>query len=394
MTVRNQVKNKIVSLGFNNIEPQTLAAQLTYIEWKFLRRINFTDYKTYAIKNTLQDNPRLERSIQFFNGLSTWIQCMVLSKMTPKQRAEIIHKFLDVAKVSEERARSSLLKIDCLSSIWEICKTSIPVWQWLEAYLIVHWLVYRKPWPAYQQKISKWDEHCSFFSSLSAFSFSVKWRICYRRILTMLNTGEVLRNAKVSKYRSCKVFHPSLSPSAVLLWFSGVHLKDIISLHVALQDRLEYDLINFRKLVQLSITFRTLTNLQVSVPPIQPNQDLINLLTVRTRKACPVALGDLLCSLALTGFKLHRRWNLWTVVGSRTKIFGLLGKGAFAENRELMPLGNLWERSSKFCTGVDWWNGREVERRFQHLHRVWLSFHFASPYVSGLSENSEPLVHC
>ncbi|CAF4380968.1 unnamed protein product, partial [Rotaria sordida] len=31
----------------------------------------------------------------------------------------------------------------------------------------------------------------------------------------------------------------------------GVHLKDIISLHVALQDRLEYDLIDFRKGVQL-----------------------------------------------------------------------------------------------------------------------------------------------
>lgn len=99
MTVRNLVKNKTVSLGFNNIEPQTLAAQLTYLEWKILRRITFSDYKAYAIKNTLQDNPRLERSIQFFNGLSTWIQCMVLSKMTPKQRAEIIHKFLDVAKV-------------------------------------------------------------------------------------------------------------------------------------------------------------------------------------------------------------------------------------------------------------------------------------------------------
>ncbi|CAF4722126.1 unnamed protein product, partial [Rotaria socialis] len=60
----------------------------------------------------------------------------------------------------------------------------------------------------------------------------------------------------------------------------GVHLKDIISLHVALQDRLEYDLINFRKLVQLSITFRTLNNLQESVPPVQPNHDLINLLTL------------------------------------------------------------------------------------------------------------------
>ncbi len=53
---------------------------------------------------------------------------------------------------------------------------------------------------------------------------------------------------------------------------------------MALQDRLEYDLINFRKLVQLSITFRTLTNLQVSVPPVQPNHDLINLLTVRERE--------------------------------------------------------------------------------------------------------------
>ena len=60
----------------------------------------------------------------------------------------------------------------------------------------------------------------------------------------------------------------------------GVHLKDIISLHVALQDRLEYDLINFRKLVQLSIVFQTLTGLQVSVPPVQPNHDLLHLLTV------------------------------------------------------------------------------------------------------------------
>lgn len=66
----------------------------------------------------------------------------------------------------------------------------------------------------------------------------------------------------------------------MIIYFSGVHLKDIISLHVALQDRLEYDLINFRKLAQLSITFRTLTNLQLSMPPVQPNHDLINLLTV------------------------------------------------------------------------------------------------------------------
>ena len=107
MTVRNQVKTPMVSLSFNDMEPQTLAAQLTYLEWKVLRKITFTNYKTYAIKNTLQDNPRLERSIQFFNGLSTWIQCMVLNKTTPQERAEIIHKFLDVAKVSSTKRRFS-----------------------------------------------------------------------------------------------------------------------------------------------------------------------------------------------------------------------------------------------------------------------------------------------
>ena len=89
------------------------------------------------------------------------------------------------------------------------------------------------------------------------------------------------------------------------LFSSGVHLKDIISLHVALQDRLEYDLINFRKLVQLSIVFRTLTNLQVSIPPVQPNHDLINLLTVGRKKK--LIEFDVRCSLVVGGFELYGR---------------------------------------------------------------------------------------
>jgi hypothetical protein len=84
-------------------------------------------------------------------------------------------------------------------------------------------------------------------------------------------------------------------------------LKDIISLHVALQDRLEYDLINFRKLVQLSITFRTLTNLQISVPPVQPNHDLINLLTVRESEFNEIEKCNSVLCLAFVGFKLYRR---------------------------------------------------------------------------------------
>jgi RAS guanyl-releasing protein 3 len=61
--------------------------------------LQFVDFKSYATVASLKENPKLERSIALFNGLSQWIQCMVLSKTTPQQRASVIVKFADVAKV-------------------------------------------------------------------------------------------------------------------------------------------------------------------------------------------------------------------------------------------------------------------------------------------------------
>ena len=58
----------------------------------------------------------------------------------------------------------------------------------------------------------------------------------------------------------------------------GIHLKDMISLHTAHLDKLENDLINFRKMAQLSIIFQNVTDLQNSIPPFQENRDLIKLL--------------------------------------------------------------------------------------------------------------------
>lgn len=49
---------------------------------------------------SLNDNPRLERSVNLFNGLTQWVQCMVLSRSTPQQRAEVIVKLIDVTKVN------------------------------------------------------------------------------------------------------------------------------------------------------------------------------------------------------------------------------------------------------------------------------------------------------
>lgn len=61
---------------------------------------------------------------------------------------------------------------------------------------------------------------------------------------------------------------------------SGIHLKDMISLHTAHLDKLDNDLINFRKMAKLSVIFQSVTNLQNSVPPVQENRDLIKLLQV------------------------------------------------------------------------------------------------------------------
>ena len=60
----------------------------------------FEDFKNYAVTASLMDNPKLERSIALFNGLSQWVQCMVLCKTTPQQRADVIVKFVNVARVS------------------------------------------------------------------------------------------------------------------------------------------------------------------------------------------------------------------------------------------------------------------------------------------------------
>lgn len=60
----------------------------------------FSDYQDYAVQGTIRNNPRLERSIALFNSLSQWLQCMILSRTNPEQRAQVMVKFINVAKVS------------------------------------------------------------------------------------------------------------------------------------------------------------------------------------------------------------------------------------------------------------------------------------------------------
>ena len=64
--------------------------------------------------------------------------------------------------------------------------------------------------------------------------------------------------------------------------YRGVHLKDLILLHTALPDWVDDIYVNFRKMVQLSMIFTELMQVQNATLPIEPNMDLVNTVRVRS----------------------------------------------------------------------------------------------------------------
>ncbi|XP_078085685.1 ras guanyl-releasing protein 3 isoform X3 [Mustelus asterias] len=60
----------------------------------------------------------------------------------------------------------------------------------------------------------------------------------------------------------------------------GVHLKDLIAVHVAFPDWIDDNKVNIVKMQQLYVTFNELVSLQDANPHLEPNMDLIHLLTL------------------------------------------------------------------------------------------------------------------
>ncbi|KAI4568032.1 hypothetical protein MJT46_007830 [Ovis ammon polii x Ovis aries] len=92
----NTSKKRKVSLLFDHLEPEELSEHLTYLEFKSFRRISFSDYQNYLVNSCVKENPTMERSIALCNGISQWVQLMVLSRPTPQLRAEVFIKFIQV----------------------------------------------------------------------------------------------------------------------------------------------------------------------------------------------------------------------------------------------------------------------------------------------------------
>ncbi|XP_033000394.1 ras guanyl-releasing protein 3 isoform X4 [Lacerta agilis] len=217
-------------LLFDHLEPIELAEHLTFLEHKSFRRISFTDYQSYVIHGCLENNPTLERSIALFNGISKWVQLMVLSKPTPQQRAEVITKFINVAQ--------KLLHLQNFNTLMAVVGG------------LSH------------SSISRLKETHSHLSS----EVSKDWNEM---------TELVSSNGNYCSYR--KAFADCVGFKIPIL---GVHLKDLIAVHVVFPDWINENKVNIVKMQQLSVTLSELVSLQTASHHLEPNMDLINLLTL------------------------------------------------------------------------------------------------------------------
>nr|XP_020667455.1 ras guanyl-releasing protein 3 isoform X1 [Pogona vitticeps] len=215
-------------LLFDHLEPIELAEHLTFLEHKSFRRISFTDYQSYVIHGCLENNPTLERSIALFNGVSKWVQLMILSKPTPQQRAEVITKFINVAQKLRHLQNFNTL----MAVIGGLSHSSISRLKETHSHL--------------SSEVTKdWNEMTELVSS----------------------------NGNYCNYR--KAFADCVGFKIPIL---GVHLKDLIAVHVIFPDWINENKVNIVKMQQLSVTLNELISLQTASHHLEPNMDLINML--------------------------------------------------------------------------------------------------------------------
>ncbi|XP_028459365.1 ras guanyl-releasing protein 3 isoform X1 [Perca flavescens] len=228
---KKQAKKGKASLLFDHLEPMELAEHLTFLEFKSIRRISFTDYQSYVIHGCLVDNPTLERSIALFNGVSQWVQLMVLSKLTPQTRAEVITKYIHVSqKLLQLQNFNTLMAV-----VGGLSHSSISRLKETHTYLA-------------PEVVKIWSEMTELVSSNNNYS-------CYRKA-----------------FNECQGFKIPIL---------GVNLKDLIAVHVVFSDWVhDSKKMNLVKMHQLYITFNELVSLQSIVAQVEPNMDLIYLLTL------------------------------------------------------------------------------------------------------------------
>ncbi|XP_056117980.1 RAS guanyl-releasing protein 2 isoform X1 [Rhinichthys klamathensis goyatoka] len=225
-------KKRKTSLLFDHLDASTLAEHLTYMEYKSFCKILFQDYHSFVMHGCTVDNPILERFITLFNSVSQWIQIMVLSKPTAQQRATVISEFIKVAqKLLQLQNFNTLMAV-----VGGLSNSSIARLKDTQALI--------------------GSETSKVFDGL---------------VELVTSSGNYSRYRQ--RFSECSGFRfPIL----------GVHLKDLIAVHVALPDWFdpEKTRVNLTKTHQLYAILEELALIQSTPPNIEANSDLLNLLIV------------------------------------------------------------------------------------------------------------------
>ncbi|XP_034530390.1 RAS guanyl-releasing protein 1-like [Notolabrus celidotus] len=226
----NCSKKRKVSLLFDHLEPCELAEHLTFLEFKSFCRISFVDFQNYIHNCCMKDIPAMERSIALCNGISQWVQLMVLSRPTAQLRAEVFTKFIHVAQSLHNMHNYNTL----MAVVGGLCHSSI-------------------------SRLKDTTSHVS--------SEVTKVLNEMTDLLSSCRNYDNYRQA----YNKCTVFKIPIL---------GVHLKDLISVNEAMSDYIEDNKVNVQKLQALYSHINELIQLQQIHPGLDANKDLVHLLTL------------------------------------------------------------------------------------------------------------------
>ncbi|KAM4541529.1 RAS guanyl-releasing protein 1-like [Fundulus diaphanus] len=226
----NYSKKRKVSLLFDHLEPSELAEHLTFLEFKSFCRISFVDYINYIRSCCMKDIPVLERSISLCNGISQWVQLMVLSRPTAQLRAEVFTKFIHVAQSLHLMHNYNTL----MAVVGGLCHSSISRLKDTTSHV-----------PNEVTKVL--NEMTDLLSSCRNYD---NYRQAYNKV-----TGFKI---------------PIL----------GVHLKDLISVNEAMSDYVDDNKVNVQKLQALYNHINDLIQLQQIPSQLDANKDLVHLLTL------------------------------------------------------------------------------------------------------------------
>ncbi|XP_047467593.1 RAS guanyl-releasing protein 1-like isoform X2 [Mugil cephalus] len=226
----NTSKKRKVSLLFDHLEPIELAEHLTFLEFKSFCKISFADYQNYIRSCCMKDIPAMERSIALCNGISQWVQLMVLSRPTAQLRAEVFTKFIHVAQSLHGMHNYNTL----MAVVGGLCHSSIS-----------------------RLKDTTSHVHGEVSKVLNEMT----------DLLSSCRNYDNYRQA----YNRCTGFKIPIL---------GVHLKDLISVNEAMSDYVEDNKVNVQKLQALYSHINDLIQLQQIPPKLDANKDLVHLLTL------------------------------------------------------------------------------------------------------------------